>query len=375
MGKCRLCGKSSNLISSAVSLCIECIRNKWSKSYPIVREKHVNARFRHKLPIEPPRDPSGVKCNICGNSCQIPEGGMGYCGLTININGRIVYKTGSPLKATGMYYFDPHPTNCVADWVCPGATGAGYPKYSLSREGPERGYYNIAVFYGACNLNCLFCQNWEYRDMASKGYPVMEVKDLVKAVSPKTTCVCFFGGDPGPQIIHALAASRAMIRKAREIGLKVFRVCWETNGLMNPDLLEQAIKLSLETGGIIKVDLKAWSPEVYYALTGNDGRLVIKNIERIAKYIDIRKEPPLLVVSTLLVPGYIDDHEIDGITRFLADLDRDIPFRLLAFHPDYLMLDLPPTSRSHALRAYEIAKKNGLRNVSIGNWWLLGDYY
>ncbi len=375
MGTCRICGRRSRLVSDAIGVCLDCLRSRWDEAKGIVRERHRWARLRHKLPIEPPRDPDGVECRICGNRCRIPSGGLGYCGLTINIGGRLMYKTGSPLRAIGLYYLDPHPTNCVADWVCPGATGAGYPRYSLSRDGPERGYYNIAVFYGACNLDCLYCQNWEYRDMASRGSPILTIDDLVKAVSPRTTCVCFFGGDPGPQIIHALAASRAMLRRAYEIGLRVFRVCWETNGLLNPDLLDQAVRLSLETGGIVKVDVKAWSPEVYYALTGCDGRLVFRNLERIAGYLGERMEPPLLVVSTLLVPGYVDDYEVDGITRFLADLDRDIPYRLLAFHPDYLMRDLPPTSREHALRALEIARRNGLRNVSIGNWWLLGDYY
>jgi len=337
--------------------------------------KHRAARTLHGLPPEVPRDPSGVTCGICGNRCRIPEGGRGYCGLVENRGGRLVFRTGSPRIAVGTYYLDPHPTNCVADWVCPGATGRGYPRYSLSPKGPENGFFNIAVFYGACNINCLFCQNWEYRDMAAKARPVLTVEELVSAVSRRTTCVCFFGGDPGPQIIHALEAAKSMVERARELSLRVFRVCWETNGFMNPSLLEKAVELRLETGGINTIAVKAWSHEVYYALTGNNGRLVLENVKRIAKRISERPEVPLLVVSTLLVPGYVDEHEVDGITRFLADINLEIPYRLLAFHPDYMMRDLPPTSRRHALRAYEIARKNGLKNVSIGNPWLLGNYY
>lgn len=374
MARCRVCGRSGLLVSGAVGVCIDCIRNRFSDARRVLAESHRRARLLHGLPLEPPRDPSGVKCGICGNRCSIPSGGTGYCGVVVNKNGVLGYKTGSPLVAVGLYYLDPHPTNCVADWVCPGATGRGYPEYALSPQG-EVGYYNIAVFYGACNLDCLFCQNWEYRGMAVENKPKLTIDMLVKAVNEKTTCVCFFGGDPGPQIIHALKAARSMVEEAREKKLRVFRICWETNGFINPAIVDEMAKLSLETGGIVKIDVKAWNPETYYALTGCDGRLVFKNIARIVEKYSERPEVPLLVVSTLLVPGYVDEVEIDGITRFLAELNPEIPYRLLAFHPDYLMKDLPPTSRKHALKALEIARKNGLRNVSIGNWWLLGSHY
>ena len=374
MARCGVCGAESPLISRAIGVCVRCLRERSGEARRIVEAKHRAARILHGLPPEPPRDPKGVPCPICGNRCRIPEGGRGFCGLIENRGERLVFRSGSPRVAVGTFYLDPHPTNCVADWVCPGATGRGYPKYAV-RNGPEYGYYNIAVFYGGCNMDCLYCQNWEYREMAVKARPLLTVKQLVEAVNERTTCVCFFGGDPGPQIIHALEAARAMVERAREKGLKVFRVCWETNGLMNPALLDKAVELSLETGGIVKIDVKAWSPGVYYALTGNDGRLVFENVRRVAKRFDERPEVPLLVVSTLLVPCYVDEYEVDGITRFLAGLNPEIPYRLLAFHPDYMMRDLPPTSRRHAMRAYEIAKRNGLRNVSIGNPWLLGDYY
>ncbi len=372
--ECRVCGRKDLLIAGVLDVCSRCIRMRFEESRKYIEKAHRSSRERYSLPPQPPHG-EGVQCNICGNKCIIPPGGRGYCGVNINANGRLTQITGSPLKAVGLYYLDPHPTNCVADWVCPGATGRGYPRFSLVPRGPEKGYYNVAVFYGACNMDCLYCQNWEYREMASKGCPVLSIDDLVRAVSTRTTCVCFFGGDPGPQMIHALASARAMVRRAREIGLKVFRVCWETNGLIDPRLLDQAVELSLRTGGIVKIDLKAYSPEIYYALTGNDGRLVYRSIERVARRFGERKDPPLLVVSTLLVPGYIDEHEIDGITRFIAELNPEIPVRFLAFHPDYMLRDLPPTSRRHALEALKIAKENGLKNVSIGNWWLLGDYY
>ncbi len=83
----------------------------------------------------------------------------------------------------------------------------------------------------------------------------------------------------------------------------------------------------------------------------------------------------MFTASTLLVPGYIDEYEIRMIARFIASLDKNTPFTLLAYHPDYLLNDLPPTSISHAKLAIKIAKEEGLRNINLENKWVLGRYY
>ncbi|MEM4718234.1 MAG: radical SAM protein [Desulfurococcaceae archaeon] len=371
MGKCGNCNLSAVTISNVIGLCVTCIR----KGVHPTRDIHVETRARFQLEI--PRGDSGLKCDVCGRGCIIEEGERGYCGYRIREKKTLKPSTGSFQHAVGLYYYDPHPTNCVAFPVCPAITGDGYPNYTLSPRG-EHGYYNIAVFYGGCNLDCVYCQNWEYREMAYKAKPILSVETLVNAVNIKTTCVCYFGGDPGPFATHAILASKKMIDKAKSTGLSVFRVCWETNGLWNPILLSEAAKISLETGGIVKIDFKAWSPEIYKVLCGVEEkhvRLIRENIKLVSNYISARRKPPLLVISTLLVPGYIDEYEIDQITRYIASLSPEIPYVFLAFHPDYILLDLPTTSRRHAEKAVEIAKNNGLKNVYLGNVFLLRDTY
>jgi len=347
------------------------------KGHTPLEDPHRYSRERFKLPLV--ESGEGIfKCSICGRECVISSReGRGYCAYRVVVSGSLAVSTGNPENAVALYYYDPHPTNCVALPVCPAATGLGYPEYALYPTG-EHGYYNIAVFYGGCNLNCLYCQNWEYREMAVKVKPVLSIKSLVDAVNYRTTCVCYFGGDPGPFAPHALLASRKMIEKARSIGLGVFRVCWETNGLWNPVLLEKATLLSLETGGIVKIDFKAWSPEVYRALCGVEEkhvRLIRENIKLVARYFNKRSSPPLLVVSTLLVPGYVDEYEIDQATKFIAQINPEIPYIFLGFHPDFVLLDLPTTSRRHAEKAVEIARENGLKNVWVENVFLLGSAY
>jgi len=135
------------------------------------------------------------------------------------------------------------------------------------------------------------------------------------------------------------------------------------------------VDLSLNSGGCIKFDLKAWSEELHIALCGVSNSRTSDNFRLLAEYAKIRPSPPLLIASTLLVPGYVDKEEVAGIAAFISSLDPDIPYALLAFHPDFAMSDLPVTSRHQAMECLGAAKAAGLNRVRLGNIHLLGDWY
>jgi len=373
-------------VAGSLGVCVDCLRERPRRALALVAERRRKWRARLGLPPIPPREKErGVPCGICVNSCFIGEGGRGYCGVWAAERGRLASIVGYG-RLIAYTYLDPHPTNCVAEPVCPGATGRGYPRFTFTR-GVERGYYNLAVFLGGCPLDCVYCQNWQHKVVVSGAPPPSHVKsvgELVEeALNPRVTCICYFGGDPTPQLPLVLRANRIIVREAERRGQWPKRICWETNGLASPGLLRAAALQSLESGGIVKVDWKAWSPSVYEALTGVNGERALErlreNTRMLASIASERGEPPLLVVSVLLVPGYVDVKEVRGIARYLAGLMEEysvnIPLVLLGFHPDYLARDLPVTSRRHALEAREAAVEEGVREVYIGNAWLLGDDY
>jgi len=277
---------------------------------------------------------------------------------------------GTPRGGRLSYYHDGLPTNCVADWVCAGGTGAGYPKYA-NRAGPEHGWKNLVVFYYGCSFNCLFCQNWHHRLSAAEEGCVT-ASELASQVDGTTSCVCYFGGDPTPQMAHAIAASRLAVSQNPD---RPLRICWETNGSMNPRLLEKALELSLESGGCVKFDLKAWNENLHSALCGVSNSRTLENFRLAAGWTERRKEPPLVVASTLLVPGYVDEEEVRGIAGFIASLDPDIPYSLLGFHGDFEMTDLPATSAAHAERCKRAALEEGLSRVRVGNMHVLSRDY
>lgn len=351
-GRCQACGRS-HLVSLNLAACADCLRVRPEQLRTRVREVQDASRRQFDLPLRPPRDPAGVLCRLCGNECRIGEGGRGYCGLRSNRAGKLVHLAGTPGRGILHWYHDPLPTNCVAAWVC---------------EGRERyGQNNLAVFYGACTFNCLFCQNWQYRYM-SPDDPTISAQELANRADSRTFCVCYFGGDPSAQMLHALETSRILARRG-------VRICWETNGSMHPKLLDEALSLSLETGGCVKFDLKAYDDHLHRALTGVSNQRTLANFARAAERVAERPDVPLLVASTLLVPGYIDASEVGRLAAFIASLSPGIPYSLLGFHPHFRMLDLPRTSVSHAEECEHVAAQAGLSNVHVGNRHLLSEDY
>lgn len=362
--RCALCGDSNSPVSNCLKLCKGCIVDGGDGAEAIAAQAHASVRRRFNLPEIPPRSSPGRRCSLCQNACKMAPGEVGYCGIRRNESGRIV--GGGPKNGKLSWYYDPLPTNCVASWVCPAETGCGYPKYAF-RRGPEWGFNNLAVFYHACSFNCLFCQNWHFRNLTFKKGTVTAL-ELSRAVRPDTACICYFGGDPTPQMTHSIKASEIALR---ENDGRILRVCWETNGSMERSLLEAALRISLRSGGCIKFDLKAWDGRLHRALCGVGNVRTLENFHFAAGLCSARPEVPLVVASTLLVPGYIDEDEVGAIARFIASIDPDIPYSLLAFHPQFFMDDLPITSRRQAFACKERAEREGLRKVRIGNIGLL----
>lgn len=338
MTTCTLCGKDS-VLSGVLPVCLTCIRTHPGKALPLAEAVHRKVKKNYGMPEKPPDQ--GAPCGFCVNGCRIGEGHSGYCGMRWNSHGSIVPRSGSEDTAYVECYYDPLPTNCVSMHYCG-------ERHAISGK-------NLAVFYGGCTYNCLFCQNWHHRMVSH----TMSVQELSSRVDDETACICFFGGDPTPQILHALNV-------ARNVDV---RVCWEANGAFSRSLARRVGKTAFSSGGTVKFDMKAYSDALHHVLCGTSNRHTLSNFKYIHERFP-RKEPPILVASTLLVPGYIDEKEVSDIAQFIAALDPDIPYSLLAFHPDFRFSDLPCTSRELALACLEAAREH-LCRVNLGNAWLL----
>jgi pyruvate formate lyase activating enzyme len=364
--RCFLCDSQANLVAANLGVCVECIRGKPEESKPFIINAHRKARAIFGLPTEPPHSKEGIPCNICSHECSVGNGEVGYCGLRRNANGSFLPAV-SAEKAYLHAYTDPQVTNCCAAWFCPAGTGAGYPKYAY-RDGPEHGYYNLALFFYGCNFNCLFCQNISHKELNSSEETTANQLIETTLNNKRISCWCFFGGSPEPQLPFAINASRLMLKALPEG--RILRICFEWNGCGNPRLVERAAEIALRSGGNLKFDLKCFNPTLSLALSGAKNSQAYVNFKKVYERFYNQRSPPVLMATTLLVPGYTDAKEVDSIAGFIANIDESIPYSLLIFSPHYMMRDLPITPIKQVQECYKAARKH-LKHVNLGNVNLL----
>jgi pyruvate formate lyase activating enzyme len=112
------------------------------------------------------------------------------------------------------------------------------------------------------------------------------------------------------------------------------------------------------------VDLKAFTDDFYWRLTGGHLEPVLDTLRYIKKETRVWLE-----LTTLLIPGENDSEaEINAMTQWVAaELGTDVPMHFTAFHPDWKMRDKPPTPAATLSMARRIALQNGIRYAYTGN--------
>src|SRR3546814_2426719 len=106
------------------------------------------------------------------------------------------------------------------------------------------------------------------------------------------------------------------------------------------------------------IDLKGFTEGFYKGLCSAHLAPVLDTLKYIRHETDTWLE-----ITTLLIPGENDSEaEIEGLTRWVVEnLGPEVPLHFTAFHPDYRMLDKQQTPPETLLRAWRIARRNGIR--------------
>jgi pyruvate formate lyase activating enzyme len=112
------------------------------------------------------------------------------------------------------------------------------------------------------------------------------------------------------------------------------------------------------------VDLKGFTEDFYAELCAGRLAPVLDTLRYLVHETSVWVE-----ITTLLIPGHNDsDAELERLTRWVVDqLGPNVPLHFSAFHPDYKLLDVPPTPPATLARARGIALANGVRYAYTGN--------
>ncbi|HEY8020014.1 MAG TPA: AmmeMemoRadiSam system radical SAM enzyme [Thermoanaerobaculia bacterium] len=294
----------------------------------IVRDASVvPTQYWHRI------DDDRIQCDLCPRFCKLREGQRGLCFVRARLDDEIVLATYG--RSSG-FCIDPIEKKPL-DHFLPGT-----PVLSFGTAG--------------CNLACKFCQNWDI----SKSREVDTLADQasperIAAAAERLGCrsVAFTYNDPVIFLEYAVDVADA----CRAVGVKTVAV---TAGEICPEPRRELYRHM----DAANVDLKGFTERFYRNVCGGDLDTVKETLEYLKHETAVWFE-----ITTLLIPGENDsDGELDEMTRWIADrLGPDVPLHFTAFHPDWKMMDTPPTPPATLSRARRIAIGNGLRYVYTGN--------
>lgn len=293
------------------------------------------ARYWTLLTIKGTRDPSSekiIKCLLCANGCAISNDQRGRCRTRINVNGELrslVY--GRPLSI----HVDPIEKKPFYHYL-PGSAA-----FSLATAG--------------CVLKCRFCQNWEISQSSPEDHQISFTppsKIVVAAYASKAPVIAFTYNEPTVFTEYLTDISR----EAKKLGTHCVMV---SCGFMNEAPLAEMCGVL----DAIKIDLKGYSEDFYRTACGAKLQPVLRTIKQIAK------SDTHLEIVNLVVPTLNDsDKMLTGLINWvLGEVGPDVPLHFSRFHPDYQLLNLPPTPVATLERAYHMALSKGIHYPYIGN--------
>jgi pyruvate formate lyase activating enzyme len=273
-----------------------------------------------------------VHCVLCPRECLIGDGERGFCRNRENREGKLYTVVHGkpcavnigPIEKAPLYHFVP-------------------------------GHFRLCVTCASCNLRCKYCHNWLLSQRSLEEldhYPHTPGEIVQEAKNRGLQSISFTYTEP--TVYYEYLYDISVI--AKRMGMRTSIV---SNGYINREPL---LKL-LPVLSAVKIDLKGFSDTFYEEVSSATLGPVLKSL------IAVREEGVWLEIVNLVVPTLNDDTKmIDGMCRWIKEnLGLDTPLHFTRFFPNYKLTHLPATPISTLEGAYEVAKRNGLRYVYIGN--------
>ena len=274
-----------------------------------------------------------IQCDLCPRDCKLNKGQRGFCFVRQRVGDQMVLTTYGRSSGFCVDPIEKKPLNHF------------YPGSSVLSFGTA-----------GCNLGCRFCQNWdisksrEFDRLMDQATP-----EAIANEAQRLGCksVAFTYNDPVIFAEYAMDVADA----CHERGIQTVAV---TAGYIHP----QARREFYAKMDAANVDLKAFTEDFYHRVTFSRLQPVLETLEYLKHETRVWFE-----LTTLLIPGQNDsDAELTKLSEWVHEkLGPDVPLHFTAFHPDFKMMDVPPTPPATLRRAREIARRTGLHHVYTGN--------
>jgi pyruvate formate lyase activating enzyme len=277
-------------------------------------------------------DRNRVRCLACAHKCLIRNNKTGICGIRKNVKGKLFLLVYSwpvsvaidPIEKKPLYHFLTGTKTCSFGTI-------------------------------GCNFKCDFCQNFDisqapkYGKFFGREYSPETIVE--EAITFECKSIAYTYNEPTIFIEYV----KDIAKLAKEKGLKNVFV---TNGYMSKECFDY-ISDYIDA---MNIDLKSFSDNFYKKICGARLKPVLDTIKR-AHEKNIHIE-----ITTLLIPGENDsEKELIKIAKFIASIDKKIPWHISRFFPVHKMSNKQITPIQSLTKAQKIGFKAGLKHVHIGN--------
>jgi pyruvate formate lyase activating enzyme len=279
-----------------------------------------------------PLPDAALRCVACGHRCLIREGRRGICRVRFNQGGRLLVPRGyvaalqcDPVEKKPFFH------------VLPGAD---------------------ALTFGmlGCDFHCGYCQNWltsqSLRDERATTDATDITAEALVSLAERQDARLIVSSYNEPLITAEWAME--VFQPARSRGFL-------TGFVSNGNATAEALDFIRPRTDCYKIDLKTMNDRHYRQLGGV--------LAHVLDAIGLVYERGIwLEVLTLVIPGFSDDPaELREAARYIAGIDRNIPWHVTAFHEDYKFWGMGNTTADVLIRACEIGAEEGLNFVYAGN--------
>jgi pyruvate formate lyase activating enzyme len=218
---------------------------------------------------------------------------------------------------------------------------------------PQSRSFSIAT--AGCNMNCLFCQNWQISQALPEDTRFMKLnpKEVVNlALQNKCDSIAYTYTEP--TIFFEFMRDTAKLAKENKV-----KNVWITCGYIEEKPLRELCKYI----DAANVDLKGFSEKFYLDYTNGKLKPVLDTFKI------LKEEGVWIELTNLVIPGANDSPQmISNLCAWVVkELGTGVPVHFSRFHPDYKLQDRPPTPVATINRAVDIARGFGIKYVYSGN--------
>jgi len=292
-----------------------------STGYPL-----VEARQYKKL------DELKVECTLCPRACIVADMERGYCGVRENrggtyytlVHGRACDAIPDPIEKKPLFHFLP-----------------GTKAFSIATAG--------------CNIECLFCQNWQTSQFRPEQVRTIRITpEQCAALAVRSRCASIAYTYTEPTVFFEYMYDCAV--EGRKQGVRSVMI---SNGYIQRDPM---IELCSVLDGV-KIDLKAFTDKFYRESCHGELKPVLDTL------VLLKEKKMWFELVVLVIPTLNDSRtEFESMCKWIVkELGPDVPIHFTRFRPSYKLRNLPPTPVKTLEMARSIAMDAGIHFAYAGN--------